>query len=293
MFKKGLIVAVGIIVLFLVVAVAPSIAVQSNQSSKNSADNELVEITTDACGIPGLKPHTVSLTKQQAAEVDQLFDTIKARLDAAKTREESDAILSDSVISLNKYGLLPVDMSIKQVQKLVTVGYQNPKEMKKLENLPTGKLGGGKENFNCSIVGRIVGSFFLPWKYLSSPKSDPFIADLMIRLLLSRMPVKRCINSYLAFGISTSSFEGHQYNNPSEGTISTNGEKGAVDWSGSFYGQIATIELLIYPLVEHVYYLGITGFTGIRITNLRSGVSHYEGHAVHVFLGPYPPWADP
>lgn len=107
-------------------------------------------------------------------------------------------------------------------------------------------------------------------------------------LLLNSMPIKICNKNYFAVGSYIGYFEDGQYNFPSEGTISTNGEKGAVNWSGSFYGQLGDIELQVVWSWHH-YYLGITGFTGIRITNLNSGVSQYYGHAVHVALGPSHP----
>ena len=53
---------VGVIVLFLGLAIAPSI---NANVSKISIDNELVEFTTEVCGLNGGK-HTVQLTKAEA-----------------------------------------------------------------------------------------------------------------------------------------------------------------------------------------------------------------------------------
>jgi len=110
--KKGLVVAV--IILFIGLAFAPSI---NANISKTSIDSELVEITVEVSGIDGVKPHTVSLTKEDADEVEK--DDIERRLDNVETREETVEIFNEAVVELDKYGLLG-GLSVKQVQRLVS-----------------------------------------------------------------------------------------------------------------------------------------------------------------------------
>ena len=111
--------AVGVIVLFLGLAIAPSI---NANISKASIDSELVEITTEVCGINGGK-HTVSLSKEDAEEVDLLFKSIRAQLNNAESREKVVEIFKKAIIELDKYGLLD-GLSGKQLQRLV-VYYPN------------------------------------------------------------------------------------------------------------------------------------------------------------------------
>ena len=73
--KKGVVVAV--ILLFIGLAFAPSI---NANVSKASLDSELVEFTTEVCGLNGGK-HTVSLSKEDAVEVENLINDIERRLD--------------------------------------------------------------------------------------------------------------------------------------------------------------------------------------------------------------------
>jgi len=94
--------AVGVIVLFLGLAIAPSI---NANVSKTSVDSELVEITTEICGLNGGK-QTVSLSKEDAEEVEKLIDDIERRLDNVETREETVEIFNEAVVKLDKYGLL-------------------------------------------------------------------------------------------------------------------------------------------------------------------------------------------
>ena len=95
--KKQL--AVGVIVLFLGLAIAPSI------NANVSRESELVAITTEICGLDGGK-HTVQLTQEEAKEVEQLIDDIERSLDEVETREEAGEVFNYAVVELDKYGLL-------------------------------------------------------------------------------------------------------------------------------------------------------------------------------------------
>jgi len=82
--KKILI--VGVILLFLGVAVAPSI---NFTAVKASNDNDLVEVTTQACGIKGYGNSTVKLTREQYQNMEEKLVEFRARLNQTSTREEA------------------------------------------------------------------------------------------------------------------------------------------------------------------------------------------------------------
>jgi hypothetical protein len=128
--KKGLVVSV--ILLFIGVAVAPSI---NFTVVKASDDTDLVEVTTQACGINGFGNTTVKLTKQQYQNLEQYLVDFRARLNKTTTREEAVPIFKEAVVELNKYGLLPKGMSVERVQKLVTTNQAHP-DVEKLMNSP-------------------------------------------------------------------------------------------------------------------------------------------------------------
>jgi hypothetical protein len=109
--------AVGVIFLFIGVAVAPSI---NSTVVKASNDNALVEVTSQACGIPGFGNTTVKLTKEQYHDLEQYLVDFRARLNQTTTREEAIPLFKDAVVELNKYGLLPKGMSIEQAKKLIS-----------------------------------------------------------------------------------------------------------------------------------------------------------------------------
>ena len=113
--------AIGIIYLFIGVAVAPNI---NSNVVKTSTDNNLVEVTSQACGIKGFGNTTVKLTKQQYHDLEQYLVEFRARLNQTTTREEAIPIFKDAVVELNKYGLLPKGMSVERAQRLITRGNQ-------------------------------------------------------------------------------------------------------------------------------------------------------------------------
>jgi len=119
--KKSL--AVGVILLFIGVAIAPSINLSVVKASQ---DDDLVEVTTQACGIKGYGNTTVKLTREQYNDLEKYLVEFRARLNQTTTREEAIPIFKEAVVELNKYGLLPKGMSVEQAQKLFTGKKLNP-----------------------------------------------------------------------------------------------------------------------------------------------------------------------
>jgi len=160
----------GVIVLFLGLAIAPSI---NANVSKASIESELVEITVEASGIEGATPHTVKLTRQQFAEVEKLFNDIQTKLDGTKTMMDAIPIYYDAVVELNKYGLLPEGMNVDDAQKLVTGEYKHNEQtnlFRETSNISTNAL--------CFVFGMIKNVNFLN---LFSP--------LMVVLLIFSLPI--------------------------------------------------------------------------------------------------------
>ncbi len=106
------ILTLGVILLFIGVAVAPSIVV------KASPNDDLVEVTTQACGIKGYGNTTVKLTRQQYQNLEEYLIEFRARLNQTSTREDAVPIFKEAVVELDKYGLLPKGMSVVQFQRI-------------------------------------------------------------------------------------------------------------------------------------------------------------------------------
>lgn len=82
--------AIGIIFLFIGVAVAPSI-----NSTVVKTSDDLVEVTSQACGIKGSGNATVKLTKEQCKNLEQYLVDFRARLNQTTTREETSHLNQD------------------------------------------------------------------------------------------------------------------------------------------------------------------------------------------------------
>ena len=152
MIKKGL--AVAVILLFIGLAFAPSI---NANISKASVDSELVEITTEICGIDGVRPNTLSLSKEEAEEVEELIDDIERRLNAVETRKEAEEIFNEAVVELDKYGLL-CGLSVKQTQRLVTGRFYISKTQKLTREIAQIE-GAIERNMFCLIAGNTTETY--------------------------------------------------------------------------------------------------------------------------------------
>jgi hypothetical protein len=186
--KKGCV--VSIIFLFIGVSIAPSI---NFNVVKASNDNDLVEVTTQACGIKGFGNTTVKLTRQQYKNLEQYLVDFRARLNQTTTREEAVPIFKEAVVELNKYGLLPKGMSVQQAEKLVTGEYLNKKTMDALELLAKKKMVSNETNYLCLTAGHIFNPIFItPLSMIGSPLAL-FGIIFGLRLLLYPGPIETFI----------------------------------------------------------------------------------------------------
>ena len=142
--------AIGIILLFISVVVAPSINLSA---VKASDDDDLVEVTTQACGIKGYGNTTVKLTKEQYQNLEQYLVDFREWLNQTSTRGEAVPIFKEAVVELDKYGLLPKGLYVEHAQRLVTERYQNPLAMSQFTASLRKYQLGNNSNFFCLITG--------------------------------------------------------------------------------------------------------------------------------------------
>jgi len=261
---------VGVIVLFLGIVFAPSI---NANVSKASIDSELVEITTEVCGINGVTPNTVLLSKEDAEEVEALFDSVRERLNATETREETEKIFNEAVVELDKYGLLG-GLSVKQAQKLVTGRYQNQKVMNLFKKIfSNSKISEGTVNnlFPLIVAGCDDWYEYRPiYRITCYHEIHGLLAILLCLpslLLTFCFPVAFLTD--IALGWSGVPFEGtHRYYYPAEGWMWSLGLFGVKKFEKAFHGAIQEVPSLCplrYMYSDCIDYIGITGFTGLTI----------------------------
>jgi len=278
------VVAVGVIVLFLGLAIAPSI------NANVSKESELVEITTEVCGLNGGK-RTVQLTKEEAEEIDILFENIRLQLNESTSREEVEEIFNDAVVELDKYGLLG-GLSVKQAQKLVTGRNHNFRFMNFFKKLESRNLPKSDANSFCLITGKAteiktINIFSLVYQILIFQRLRWILGKIFFWFPL--FWVKFLKNLALGATYEHAGWSKDYY--PSEGWIFTAGLNGIVTWEGRFFGEIREVVesyISVMDYYENIWYTGIILFTGLQIyTDVFKGESFIIGGALLVNLGLY------
>ncbi|HWR62973.1 MAG TPA: hypothetical protein VN365_01055 [Candidatus Thermoplasmatota archaeon] len=292
--KRNLL-AIGIILLFVGVTIAPTI---NFNTVKASTDDDLVEVTTQACGIQGYGDTTVKLTREQYQDLEQYLVDFRERLNQTTTREEAVSIFKDAVVELDKYGLLPKGMSVKRVQNIVIRNFQNERLIQSIKKKCCDRQLSGSSNFLCLVAGyatnmrgfgplfTFIDSHGFILYFLLYRLFDPIAVGISLFLTLfsserdSKFPLY--LYGHLCFG----SYEVHEHGGdilvPSEGWITSYGIVGERNSSGVLYGQIHPI-LGWYSVISSdciYYYQGIRGFTGLKI--YQSNSYFYLGSCLEV-----------
>jgi len=260
--------AVGIILLFVGMTIAPTININT---VKASTDDDLVEVTTQACGIQGYGDTTVKLTREQYQNLEQYLVEFRARLNQTSTREEAVPIFKEAVVVLNRYRLLPKGLSVEQAQRLVVGPYLNKNGIK-LINIKNIYLIG---NYFCNVVGKSTLTYFqciFPFSILNFLFWNAFAVK----------PVS-ILNS-VGFGYP-GGFESSQ--SPAVGYIRTFGHLGLTNWSGKFFGGFDKNFMLVTSIWGGLTVPGIIGFTGLK-TYISEDYYSYFGYAIMVKIDPYP-----
>ena len=234
---------------------------------------EFVEIVIEICAMDETQENILQLPVQDAMELEIIFEDMKSKLDTAITREETVVIFNDAVVSLNEFGLLPDDMSVKEAQQLVTNGNHEAITLNKI-NDRIQPDNNEDENFDCFIVGKT--------------SSTTFIKTGLHILFQNVLPILILSNTTIAFGYDGWSWgggSGDYFREPANGWVWTNGVNGIKTWNeDSLWGNLGSYYYTSGGWVwyEYWFHKGATGFTGIRIKGLSD--SYFFGTASHVSL---------
>jgi len=310
--KQGL--AVAVILLFLGVALAPTITA--------NAVEELVEVEVEFCGLDKDK-HTVKLTEQEALELELLFDSIKTQLDGVETREETIQVFNDAVEKLDKYGLLG-ELSVQDARLLVTGLYTETKLPNLLdkynEQLKTPYL--DQENYLCLIAGlttstlfrgpiyngisRISGYFTMLCQIFGDYISDnnlwfllpfvilglPLYTIMLLTWFITEQGLTGAILSHLSpirlgssIGIGCGIYSMYrEILIPGKGWIYSLGTNGVVKHNGTFFGNLSLYlpdSEVLFLFSMAFFVRAVAGFIGLKISIPVLG-SFYFGSALKV-----------
>jgi hypothetical protein len=302
MMKMKKILAVCVIILFIGVAVAPSI---NTSIVKASQEDDLVEVTTQACGIQGYEDTTVKLTREQYEKLEEYLVELRARLNQTTTREEAVPIFKDAVVELDKYGLLG-NLTIEEAENCIFFWYKDTIMTKKLYS-------NTRRNLCCLVTGRVNRSIavhrvnsWIWWadKFLISfgitifeqfPKQFPNLSFLLLPLFLIG------VLGIVLLEVLGASWEQFADNNPiaffdvicagyvllgdtykyGNGWVDSIGLLGEKKWSGQFMGNLPGRKIA-FTDIAYLYYPGIYAFNGIQINFPEIGDKYFLGSALAV-----------
>lgn len=242
-------VTMGTILLFLGVAIAPSV---NFNVVKASMDDRLVDVTTQACGVKGFENTTVRLTLEQYQNLQHYLRDFTERLNQTTTREEAVPLFNEAVVELNKYKLLPRGMNVVQAQRLVTRTHQSATILQSFLARSRGSMANNSTNAFCLVAGYSNNTELITlyqWMVFGGLTlicgalySLPVVLYLMIMVVLVQIAVVLVGLGYLfplALWGDIKIFGGH-------GFLFTLGLEGVKKWIGELHGKI-------------------NGFTGLKI----------------------------
>ncbi len=271
---------VGVIVLFLGLACAPSI------NANVSKESELVEITTEICGLGGGK-HTIQVTREEADKINAYLDSIKEQLAKVRTRNEVIQIFNEVIIELDNYNMLPKSTNVKRIQRLME-GYSYPKDINLLEKYPIlhKQFGNTKVNLMCLISGRTnntepVLRLYRLLNYLIIILPLWVLAMLLYFNFVYK--TKIAFGNMIGLGFAKWDWElGEEYLTPAYGWIYTKGLLGNQSKEGKMRGAL-NLDIGHFPIGSlYIGYFkaGVLGFTGLKVYTNNSW--YYQGFAKFV-----------
>jgi hypothetical protein len=305
--------ALSVILLFIGVSIAPSI---NFNVVKASNDNDLVEVTTQACGIKGYGNTTVKLTKQQYQNFEQYLVEFRVRLNQTTTRDEAVPLFKEAVVELDKYGLLPKGMSVEKAQRLMTGG-QNTVLSHLIEKTSFVNRINDLNNSNylclvCSVsngfpsVGPIVRWCYNLWyllfelkyvinwihflyenghniigKILDSIHEGFFFLLVFPSIFGIYFTTMNPLKVFYTLTIGEYSYN-HEYL-PRNGWVFTSGLNGKKTFQDQpLWGHLPLLPIINVTVYETTFYPGIFGFTGIQIILEEEKDVFYLGSALWV-----------
>ena len=157
--KKGLVITV--IFLFICVSFQPVFAVDIKPSNKTvieslSGNDEKVEYVIQIIKTNKIIENKVYLTRQQADDLENLIDDIRADLNGSKSSEDTNRIFYDAVDSFNGLGIFPDNISINEIKQLVTG------ENRDLDKIRfKSEMDEGFKNSMCHVSGETTNTYFV------------------------------------------------------------------------------------------------------------------------------------
>jgi hypothetical protein len=219
----------------------------------------------------------------QYNEAEKILKDLKIKLNTVTTKQEAFALVKEAIVDLNKYGLLPKGMNVRQAQRLVDRVQLSSIFLRLFDDKKEITAG----NANCLVIGITNNTYFRP--YPSLIMDIPILYNLAFNsslrnitcflalpyLFRTLQPFK--FGPYAIIGGRTKFIEQGNITDdisPSSGLILTFGSNGFQKWNGSFHGGLnLNYKKFVYnndTSLELWDPIGIVGFTGIDFFSTTS-----------------------
>lgn len=295
----------GTILLLLGAAFASGICLTTITASSHSDHRTF---TTQICDTRQDTLHSVQVTQEQCREIQTVFDKLKNQLSTADSLEETHRIFNDTIDVLARYNLLPSDLNIHHLKRLVTRTHPYKKILRIQTNLLPSAHGtsneGEMQNFFCSVAGntstthvakltkRIAHYLYIIMDHYTGNALLVKVATALwvVCNQISKITQNIVTQNGSHYGVSMYFGNYHYYPypdwlKPAEGWIFTDGINGKQNLTGSFWGH--TIAGGWQPQDDwymNYTWRGCLGFSGLIIyTGLDN--AYFIGSALHVHVG--------
>jgi len=270
-----------------------------------TAEKDLVTMTTRTCSLTRDTTQIIQITKQQARDIQMVFENLKDRLSNAETTEETQRIYEETIIELDQNNLLPEGMSVEQAQRIINRATQL---QKRIINPVTQTAEGTIQNTFCHVAGntsnthvaKLAKRIALRLYYIIDFNTGNAPLNKMATALFVVFNEIAKINQLLlrqdGYHLGVCFYFGNYHYapypdwlSPAQGWISTNGLNGKQNITGSFWGQTMTGGW--QPQVDwymNYSWRGCLGFTGF-IFYTDTDTAYYIGSALAVNVGPNRP----
>ncbi len=275
------ILTIGVILLFIGVAIAPSITqsiVKASTDDDLVQNKEYIKTTVELCGLN--TKTTVYLTQDEVQEIKNLFLIYKNKFDETTTRKQAAQILIELLDVLHTYHLFE-NQSLPKIRRLIqssvarNLTTNHPEWINQQETI--------KQNLGCFVLGQTTDTVYCStmvlrllygsaFGFLLFALFFPKIAILLY--FMAMVPIAFLLASYMYYIVLANTHKpsilntmtlGYEQDHeiiPSKGWISSIGLLGKTNQSGALMG---ALYILPIPFIAALYYPALVGFTGVKV----------------------------
>jgi len=259
--------------------------VENNDTDNLVNNDDKVKISVEFCNRYNFKEHEIFLNPDQTNHLYLLIDDFNKAIEDAETLDENIEIYKDMIHSLDSLGIIPKNLGKDKVKQLITKNNFYKALLERTKN--QAKFLDENENILCLISGssetgtwiegpvsNFIKHLINLLEKLGNDNEIFLLALLYIALdFINLFPIIQFGHNIFPFrAMENIGFGGILFENfpfweeekfSATATVNTFGLNGKLQWDGNIYGQLPVLP--IYN-IYNMFYTGVVGFTGIRIT---------------------------